>query len=202
MIKRKHLLFILSAPSGAGKTSVYEKLLKEIDGLIPSISHTTRPPRSKEIHEKDYYFISRDEFKNKINANEFAEWNEYQGNYYGSSLENFSKVQTSGQDLLFDIDVNGASNIKKKFNNGIYIFILPPSINSLRERLIKRGADSREDIENRIKIAEKEMNQYIEYDYIVVNHKINETVRQISSIIFAERCRRSNLTLTKEDFVE
>lgn len=202
MIKRKNLLVIISAPSGTGKTSVYKELLNDIEGLMPSISHTTRPPRENEIDGKDYYFISMNEFKNKIDANEFAEWNEYEGNYYGSSFETITKAQEQGKDLLFDIDVNGANNIKKKFNNGIYIFILPPSINSLRERLIKRGAESEEAIENRIKIAEKEINHFKKYDYIVVNHKLNNTIRQVSSIILGERCRKSNLILSQENLVQ
>lgn len=201
MIKRKNLLVIISAPSGAGKTSVYKELLNDIEGLMPSISHTTRPPRKSEIDGKDYYFISMNEFKNKIDANEFAEWNEYEGNYYGSSFETITKAQEQGKDLLFDIDVNGANNIKKKFNNGVYIFILPPSINSLRERLIKRGAESEEAIENRIKIAEKEINHFKKYDYIVVNHKLNNTVRQVSSIILGERCRKVNLVFSQEGLV-
>lgn len=201
MIKRKNLLVIISAPSGAGKTSVYKELLNDIEGLMPSISHTTRPPRKSEIDGKDYYFISMNEFKNKIDANEFAEWNEYEGNYYGSSFETITKAQEQGKDLLFDIDVNGANSIKKKFNNGVYIFILPPSINSLRERLIKRGAESEEAIENRIKIAEKEINHFKKYDYIVVNHKLNNTVRQVSSIILGERCRKVNLVFSQEGLV-
>ena len=107
-----------------------------------------------------------------------------------------------GQDLLLDIDVNGANKIKEKFNNGIFIFILPPSINSLRDRLVKRGTESKETIEKRIKIAENEMNYFKKYDYVVVNHKITATVRQVSSIVFAERCRSCNLILTKKEEAE
>jgi len=202
MIKRKNLLFVISAPSGAGKTTIIEKLLKEIDGLTLSISHTTRPPRNGEIHGEDYYFISKKEFKNKIDQNEFAEWNEYQGQYYGSSFENLENAKKQGKDLLFDIDINGAANIKKNFDNGIYIFILPPSISSLRERLLKRGAESREVIESRIKIAENEIRHFKEYDYIVVNNIVSETFQQISSVIFAQRCHKVNLIMTGNNFTK
>ena len=194
-MERKNLLFVISAPSGTGKTSVSEKILKEIDGLIPSVSHTTRSPREGEVNGKDYYFISRDEFKKKISINDFVEWNEYNGNYYGSSFENIEIAAKSAKDLLFVIEVNGAENIRKKYDNGIYIFILPPSIDILRERLIHRGAESSEAIENRIKIAEKEIQNFNEYDYIIVNHEIDETAKQVSSIVFAERCRKNNLAV-------
>lgn len=197
-MKRKNLLFVISAPSGTGKTTVSEKILKEIDGLIPSISHTTRPPRSGEIHGKDYYFVSKEEFEKKIDTNEFMEWNEYQNNYYGSSFENIEKAKKLGKDILFVIEVNGAQNIKKKHDNGVYIFILPPSIDILRERLIQRGAESKEVIEDRIKIAKKEMQRFNEYDYIIVNHKINETAQQVSSIISAERCRKNNFIINSD----
>jgi len=202
MVKRKNLLFVISAPSGAGKTTIIEKLLKEIDGLILSISHTTRLPRNGEINGKDYYFITKKEFKNKIDQNEFAEWNEYQGQYYGSSFENLENAKKQGKDLLFDIDINGAANIKKKFDNGTYIFILPPSISSLRERLLKRGAESREVIESRIKIAEKEIQHFKEYDYVVVNNKVSEASQKISSIIFAQRCNKVNLIMTGNNFTK
>ena len=189
MIERKNLLFVISAPSGTGKTTVSGKILKEIDGLIPSVSHTTRPRREGEIDGKDYYFISGEEFKRKIDANEFVEWNEYNGNYYGSSFENIEKAKKLGKDLLLVIEVNGAGNIRKRHNNGIYIFILPPSINILRERLVHRGAESGEAIERRIKIAGKEIQHYTEYDYVIINNEIDETAKQVFSIISAARCR-------------
>ncbi len=187
MSKRKNLLFVLSAPSGTGKTTVLTKILKEVEGIIPSISHTTRFPRNGEVNGKDYHFISREEFKKKIDADEFAEWNEYYNNYYGSSFENIEMAGKQDKDLLFDIDINGAHNIKKKFDNGTYIFIMPPSISVLRDRLIQRGAESREAIENRIKIAEREIQHSGEYDHVVVNDKVEKTVHQISAIIFEER---------------
>ena len=199
MIERKNLLFVISAPSGTGKTTVSGKILKKIDGLIPSVSHTTRPRREGEIDGKDYYFISVEEFKRKIDANEFVEWNEYNGNYYGSSFENIEKAKKLGKDLLLVIEVNGAGNIRKRHNNGIYIFILPPSINVLRERLVHRGAESGEAIERRIKIAGKEIQHYTKYDYVIINNEIDETAKQVSSIIFAARCRKNNLIMNSEE---
>ena len=199
MIERKNLLFVISAPSGTGKTTVSGKILKEIDGLIPSVSHTTRPRREGEIDGKDYYFISGEEFKRKIDANEFVEWNEYNGNYYGSSFENIEKAKKLGKDLLLVIEVNGAGNIRKRHNNGIYIFILPPSINVLRERLVHRGAESGEAIERRIKIAGKEIQHYTEYDYVIINNEIDETAKQVFSIISAARCRKNNLIMNSEE---
>jgi guanylate kinase len=201
-MKRKNLLFIISAPSGTGKTTVFEKMLKEVDGLIPSVSHTTRSPRKGETNGKEYYFVSREEFEKKNAANEFIEWNEYNGNYYGSSFDNIEKAEKLGKDLLFDIEVNGARNIKKRHDNGVYIFILPPSISVLRERLTKRGAESKKVIEERIKIAKREMRHSIEYDYVVVNDEIDETVKQVFSIIFAERCRNNNIAMNVDDFLK
>ena len=189
---------MISAPSGTGKTTVSEKILKEIPGIIPSISHTTRPPREGEIDGKDYYFISREEFKKKIDLNEFVEWNGYNGNYYGSAFENIEKAKKLGKDLLLVIEVNGANKIKNRYNNGVYIFIMPPSINILRERLIHRGAESREVIENRVKIAAKEIRHFADYSYVIINHEIDETAKQVSSIIFAERCRKTNLIINTE----
>src|SRR3972149_6439836 len=191
-MKVKGILFVVSAPSGAGKTTLSRKITENCNNIFLSISHTTRPPRVDEIYGDHYHFISKDKFKEMIESGDFIEWAEVHNNYYGTSISNLDIVEKKKKDLLLVIDVQGAEQLRKKYKNGCYIFILPPSMNVLEKRLRERGADSEEGIKIRLKTAEEEIHHYRTYDYIIINDDIDEAVNQLKSIIFAERCRYPN----------
>lgn len=205
-MKAKGILFVVSAPSGAGKTTLSKKITEIVDNIHHSISHTTRTPRPDEIDGRHYHFVSKAKFEEMIKNDEFIEWALVHGNYYGTSVWNLDIVQKEKKDLLLVIDVQGAEQLRKKYrtfsdpahklyageSNGCYIFILPPSMEILEKRLRKRGVDSEEDIRRRLKTAEEEMHHYKTYNYIIINDNIDEAVSQLKSIIFAERCRYPN----------
>ena len=199
-MKAKGILFVVSAPSGAGKTTLSKKITEIVDNIHHSISHTTRAPRPDEIDGRHYHFVSKAKFEEMIKSGEFIEWALVHGNYYGTSVGNLDIVQKEKKDLLLVIDVQGAEQLRKKYktcserseSNGCYIFILPPSMEILEKRLRKRGVDSEEDIKKRLKTAEEETHHYKTYNYIIINDNINEAVSQLKSIIFAERCRYPN----------
>ncbi|MBI3600616.1 MAG: guanylate kinase [Nitrospinae bacterium] len=191
-MKSKGILFVVSAPSGAGKTTISKKITEIVDDIYHSISHTTRPPRPDEIDGKHYYFVSKAEFEEMIKREEFIEWASVHGNYYGTSVNNLDIVKNQKKDLLLVIDVQGAEQLRKKHKTGCYIFILPPSMKTLEKRLRARGADSDEEIRKRLKTAEEEIHHYKTYNYIIINDDIDDAVHQLKSIIFAERCRYPN----------
>ena len=191
-MKAKGILFVVSAPSGAGKTTLSKKVTEIVDNIHHSISHTARIPRHDEIDGRHYHFVSKAKFKEMIKNDEFIEWALVHGNYYGTSIRNLDIVQEEKKDLLLVIDVQGAEQLRKKHKNGCYIFILPPSMKTLEKRLRMRGADSEEDIKRRLKTAEEETHHYKTYNYIIINDNIDEAVSQLKSIIFAERCRYPN----------
>jgi len=187
----QNLTFILSAPSGAGKTTISNKITGLVPHLKHSVSHTTRPPRPNEVDGEDYFFISGKEFEKKIEKDDFLEWANIFGNYYGTSMENVQLAQNENCDLLFVIDVQGAETLRKRQHSGIYIFLLPPSLQELENRLRKRGVNSEEEIEKRLKIARDEIFHYKTYDYVLVNNDLAKAADQVRSIIIAERCRRA-----------
>ncbi len=191
-MKSKGILFVVSAPSGAGKTTLSKKITEIVDDICHSISHTTRPPRPDERDGKHYHFVSKDEFENMVKKEEFIEWALVHGNYYGTSIKNLDIVKNEKKDLLLVIDVQGAEQLRKKHKNGCYIFILPPSMKTLEKRLRARGADSDDDIKKRLKAAGEEIHHYKTYNYNIINDDIDDAVHQLKSIIFAERCRYPN----------
>lgn len=188
-MKSKGMLFVVSAPSGAGKTTLSEKITETVENIYHSVSHTTRHPRPGEIDGKHYHFISKDKFEEMLKMGDFIEWALVHDNYYGTSIRNLDIVEREQKDLLLVIDVQGAEQLRKKYKNGCYIFILPPSMKVLEERLRKRGVDSKDDIKIRLKTAKEEIHHYKTYNYIIVNDDIDEAVNQLRSIILAERCR-------------
>ena len=175
-------LFIISAPSGAGKTTIAKAVLKQFTDMCYSISYTTRKPRVGERDGVDYHFVSKQDFKKGINKDRWAEWAEVYGNYYGTSAEFIEKNLSSGCDILLDIDVQGTLQILKQYPDSVTIFILPPSLNALRKRLEMRGSDSQAVIEKRLENAKKEMAQKKMYRHTIVNDELSAAIDELCAI--------------------
>jgi len=182
-IFKKGHLFIISAPSGAGKTTIVKAVLDRLADMLYSISYTTRKPRNGEQDGIDYNFISRDDFKKRIDGGEWAEWAEVHGNNYGTSAEFLDNGLASGRNILLDIDVQGTIQILERYPDSITIFIMPPSLETLGKRLELRGTDSKADIARRLVNAEKEMAKKDLYRHIVVNDQLSEAIEKLISII-------------------
>ena len=178
---------MVSGPSGAGKTTLYREAASSLPNLKHSVSYTTRRPRPGEVNDRDYTFINRDEFKGMIDRAEFAEWAEIHGKLYGTSKKRLEETMDSGIDAILDIDVQGAEQLKKKYKGGVYIFVLPPSLEALGKRLQKRMVNSKEEIEKRLKVAAKEIKRYREYDYVIVNNILEDALKELSAIIISKR---------------
>ncbi|MDR0384508.1 MAG: guanylate kinase [Prevotellaceae bacterium] len=177
-------IIIFSAPSGSGKTTIINNLLEKFPKLEFSISATNRNPRDNESEGINYYFLSQDEFDRKIADGEFLEWEEvYGGTMYGTLLSEIDRICESGKVALFDLDVNGALNVKKKFKNAFLIFVLPPSIEVLKERLNKRSSETPEDIDKRLSRAKEEIMHATKFDYILLNDDIDEALTEIHDVI-------------------
>ena len=186
---REGILFVVSAPSGAGKTSLCRELIDSLIDLRQSISFTTREKRSGEQEGVDYYFIDTKTFQQKIEAGEFAEWAEVHGCLYGTSLQTLNAATDQGIDLLLDIDCRGAAQLKNSYQQGVFIFILPPDYTELEKRLRGRGTDDEIVIQRRLENSRKEISQAFWYDYLVVNDNITVARDEIVAILTAERCR-------------
>jgi len=181
--KGRGTLFIISAPSGAGKTTLCKSLLEHFDDMIYSISYTTRPPRGNEKNGKEYFFISEKKFLEGIERNRWAEYAEVHGNYYGTSSEDIEMKLAAGKDILLDIDVQGTARILKKYQDSITIFIMPPSLESLKQRLESRDTDTRESITKRLRDAEKEIAEKEMYRHIIINDRLQEAEAELLGII-------------------
>jgi guanylate kinase len=189
-VKRKQgLLFVVSAPSGAGKTSLCRAVSDSMDNVAHSISYTTRKPRPGELDGKDYYFVSQERFSEMISAGDFAEWAEVHSNLYGTSRRVLDDMISKGLDVILDIDTQGAKQIKTKFDTAVYIFIMPPSLEILEERLRNRKSDHEEEIRKRMGRAKEEMRDFGMYDYIIVNREFDRALAELRSIMTAERRR-------------
>ncbi len=189
MIKTPGCLFIISAPSGAGKTSLVRELLQSGLNLSLSISHTTRPPRTGEINGRDYHFVNEEKFKQMLFNGEFVESAEVYGNLYGTSQHWLNDAMTSGQDILLEIDCQGAKQIQQIFPYSIGIFILPPSVEVLATRLKTRAQDNSEVIKKRLMAAREEINHIAEFNYIIVNNNLDEALNDLICIVKAERLK-------------
>ena len=187
---QRGLLIVLSGPSGVGKGTVRKAIFEEegIDFQY-SISATTRQPRVGEVDGEDYFFVSREEFEEKIVNGDMLEYAQYVNNYYGTPKSFIDETLASGRDVFLEIDVQGALQVKSKMPEGIYIFLTPPDLTNLRERLVGRGTDSQEVIEKRVAAARDELKQMINYDYAVENDQVIHAVDRIKAIITAERLR-------------
>lgn len=187
--KRQGILIIISAPSGAGKGSVIEEMKKQNENLWVSISATTRKPRSNDQEGITYYFLSKEEFEEKIKENYFLEFTNYAGNYYGTPKKQIQEHLDKGKDVILEIEIEGAMNVKKIVPEALCVFIMPPSLKELKRRLESRGTDSKEKILERFKISYKEINEVTKYNYVVINDEIEVAADKVLSIIKAEKCR-------------
>ena len=190
-------VFIISAPSGSGKSTLVSELRRLVPGLRFSVSYTTRAPRGREREGQEYFFITRDEFERRIQAGEFLEYAEVFGNYYGTHISELDRAARDGCDLILDIDVQGArqlrEKLKKKIPAPVSIFILPPSRQILEERLRARSQDSEAVITRRLHDAAQEIRNYFEYDYVLVNREVAASVETLVSIVKAQRSRRDRM---------
>jgi len=189
------LLILISGASGTGKGTVVNELLKTSDNLAYSVSCTTRQPRPGEVDGVNYYFLPRGEFERMIKADEFLEWAEVYGNYYGTPLTKIRERLSAGQDILLEIDTQGALQVMERFPDGIYIFLLPPSLSELKRRIEGRGTETPDSLNRRLSAAVSEIKIGRRYKYAVVNDTVEQAVRDVKAIIAAEHClskRRSN----------
>ena len=190
-------LFIISAPSGAGKTSLVADILMLVDNIQASISHTTRPCRPGEVNGVNYHFVDVDTFSSMIAEHVFLEHANVFGNYYGTSKQWVKETLATGTDVILEIDWQGAEQARKQFSDSCSIFILPPSIEALEQRLKTRGQDDNDVIARRIAAAQEEMHHCVDADYVVVNDVFEEARDQLENIIYAQRCRLSAIRDTK-----
>ncbi len=187
------IVFIVSAPSGSGKSTLVGRLLKEVPNLIFSVSYTTREPRGLERQDESYHFMSRAEFEECIRRDEFLEWAEVFGNYYGTHVSILDRARTEHCDVVLDIDVQGARQLRKRIPEAVSIFILAPSRDILEQRLHDRSEDPTEVIARRLRKAEEEIRNYSAYDYVIVNDEVERSADALASIVKAERIRRTRV---------
>jgi len=184
------LIFIISAPSGTGKTTLVREIIQKLPGLQFSVSFTTRLPRPNEKEEEDYHFVSHSTFQKMVEKNSFLEWAEVLGNRYGTPRPDFKKLELEEVDLILDIDTQGAKKVMKEIGHPVLIYLLPPSLKVLKERLVNRGGDSLEMVKFRLSNARRDIEEAHGYHYVIVNDSMEDAVKKLESIIIAERCRR------------
>jgi guanylate kinase len=193
------IVYIISAPSGSGKSTLVNELLKLAPDLDFSISYTTRAPRGSEQNGKQYYFVTREQFERMIAADDFLEHAEFDGNYYGTARRFLAEAQSKGHDLLLDIDVQGAAQIKQKMPDEVSIFVLPPDRKTLEWRLRKRSEDADPVIRRRLEAAKREVKNYSKYDYILINDDLEESIENLLALVRSERLRRSARPLSEKE---
>jgi guanylate kinase len=186
-------VFIISAPSGSGKSTLVARLFASVPGLMFSVSYTTRAPRGTEVDGTSYRYVSREEFEQRIANNEFLEWADVFGNYYGTHRGILEEAQSQGKDLVLDIDVQGARQLKSQIPEAVTVFILAPSRQTLEQRLRARGEDREEVIQRRLREAAEEIRNYKAYDYVLINRELEESGAVLTAIVRGERVRRTRI---------
>ncbi len=198
-MERQGILIVLSGPSGAGKGTICQELLRRYKDLHYSISATTRAPRAGEVDGVNYHFLSRQEFETMIEQDQLLEWAEVYGNFYGTPQRYVREMLEQGNDVVLEIDTQGAMQIKEKFPEGVFIYIVPPSLDELSKRIYKRGTDSLESIKNRLSCASSELTYAQKYNYVIINDQVEQATNRVNNIILAERHRVSrNLKLIEK----
>jgi len=187
------MVLVISAPSGTGKTTLINRLLKNDDRFMFSVSTTTRHKRNHEVEGFDYNFVTREVFLQMIEDGEFVEWAEVYGNYYGTTKKEVDRIKNSGRIPLFDVDIQGARNLRERLEEGVFVLIIPPSAEILKKRLVGRKTESAEQLSLRLKNACSEISQYSIFDYVIVNNEIDEAFKKLVAIITAEKCRMKNI---------
>ena len=194
-MKKRGVLIVISGPSGAGKGTICKALLEKKEDLFLSVSATTREPRAGEVHGINYYFLSKDEFLNKVDEGDFLEWAEVYGNYYGTPKSKVEEMLNEGKNVILEIDIQGALKVKENCEDGVFIFILPPSMEELKQRIIKRGSETPESLLRRFNSAYAEINYISKYNYGVINDEVELAVKKIENILSAEECRVDRLEI-------
>ena len=192
-IKSKGNLVVISGPSGAGKGTICKALVERDKNLFVSVSATTRAPRKGEIDGVNYHFLTKEDFFDKVNKGEFLEHAEVYGNHYGTLKSNIEELLEAGKNVILEIDIQGALSVKENTKEGIFIFILPPSMEELKNRIVNRGSETKESLLKRFQSAYQEINYISRYNYAVVNDVVEQAVERVENIIFAEECRVSRL---------
>ena len=187
MLNRKGLLLVVSGPSGAGKGTICKALLNKNDQIKLSVSATTRKPRNGEVHGVNYFFIEKEEFTKMIENGEFLEYAQIYDNFYGTPKAAIIECLEKGQDVILEIEMQGARQIKEVYPEGVFIFVLPPSLEELKSRIVGRGTETQEEIEKRFSCAFEEINQIVNYDYFIVNEDIEKSVSDVEAIICADK---------------
>lgn len=199
------LLIVISGPSGAGKGTICKALLDKRKDIEVSVSATTRQPRAGEVDGVNYHFLTKEQFVEKVEKDGFLEYAEVYGNYYGTPKSNVDEILDAGRNVILEIDIQGALKVKEKATEGVFIFILPPSMEELKQRIIKRGSETPESLMTRFKSAYQEINYVSKYNYAVVNDNVEDAVHKIEGILTAELCRVDRLKETildsKEDII-
>lgn len=184
-------LYVISGPSGVGKSTIIHLLMKDLPGMGYSVSHTSRRPRDKEVDGVDYHFVDRETFRDMIQKGDFVEWAEVYDDWYGTSLQSLRSQIEKGVDVIMDVDTQGAKNVKTHFKDSVLIYILPPSLQILEKRLRHRATDDEAAIRTRFEKALREIKECLGYDYIVINEDLSEAVEKLKAIVISDRCRTS-----------
>lgn len=189
MQPRRGILFVVSSPSGGGKGTLIQRVLNTVPYLSYSVSYTTRAPRNGEVNGREYFFVRPEQFEAMIRAGEFLEWAHVHGKLYGTSRQQVSCEISEGRDIILEVDVQGAASVRRLIPDAVTIFILPPSLEILRKRLIARGTDSAKELELRLRNAPEELKNYKAFDFVIINENVERASGQLESIIEAERAR-------------